>query len=69
MSFEILPSEALHQTVLMTVDGTQPKSTDKSKPAILTYLGTTPPQWFVLELRFHKSSTWAVLLFYIKLKH
>ncbi|OXE03665.1 hypothetical protein CA163_39435, partial [Vibrio parahaemolyticus] len=29
LSFENVPSEALHQTVLMTVDGTQPKSTDK----------------------------------------
>ncbi|NVC53024.1 hypothetical protein FCU11_23865 [Vibrio diabolicus] len=39
-----LPSEALHQTALMTVDGIQPNSTDKSNPATLTYLGTTPPQ-------------------------
>lgn len=44
MYLKYVPSEALHQTVLMTVDGTQPKSTDKPKPAILTYLGTTPPQ-------------------------
>ncbi len=44
MLFENLPSEALHQTALMTVDGIQPNSTDKSNPATLTYLGTTPPQ-------------------------
>ncbi|CAK4069711.1 hypothetical protein VDT1_1955 [Vibrio sp. 16] len=28
----LLTSEAHHQAVLMTVDGTQPKSTDKPKP-------------------------------------
>ncbi|CAE6889991.1 hypothetical protein ACOMICROBIO_GDFFDHBD_00835 [Vibrio sp. B1REV9] len=44
MSLKNLPSEALHQTVLMTVDGTQPKPTDKSNPATLTYLGTAPPE-------------------------
>ncbi|EGR1425644.1 hypothetical protein D8X77_20585 [Vibrio vulnificus] len=47
----------------MTVDGTQPKSTDRSNPAILIYLGTTPPECSVLELRLHKTSAWAVLLF------
>jgi len=41
----------------MTVDGIQPKSTDKSNPANLTYLGTAPPEWLVLELRLHKSPT------------
>ncbi len=62
-------SEALHQAVLMTVDGIQPKSTGSPNPTHLNNLGTAPPEYFVLELRLHKTPAWAVLLFCLKPTH
>ncbi|NVD07601.1 hypothetical protein FCU94_11935 [Vibrio sp. JPW-9-11-11] len=47
----------------MTVAGIQPLTTDRYEPTTHIYLGTTPPQNIVLELRLHNAPTWAVLLF------